>query len=96
MYTLCVHLRFRQTALGIEQALVTATTLWHARGLPTQDRCGHLMACSKAAYSGPIWYKPPAVHFGHLCSQAGEHGHSDIPPFDGATGDTPGVHPGLA
>ena len=70
MYVLCVHLRWRQVPMNLEQALVAATTWWRARRLPTADRCGHLMACPKAAYSNSIIRQILARDFGLslLCS----------------------------
>ena len=54
LHTLYVHLRWRQTPLGLERALAAAATSWRARRLPTQVRCGHALACPRAAHSYSI------------------------------------------
>ena len=56
--------RSRQVPMNLEQALVAATTLRRARRLPTADRCGHLMACPKAAYLYSIIQQVLANNFG--------------------------------
>ena len=63
-------LRLRQTPTSLEQALAAAATLRRARRLPTADRCGHLLACPKAACLYSIVQQVPANNFGlgHLRS----------------------------
>ena len=90
--------------MGLERTSAAAATYAarRAKVAGSLDRYGHLMACSKAADSDAIVHQVLANNFGISLLRSlratplPSNGNIDKPPIDGATGDTPRLHPGLS
>ena len=84
--------------------MTAAVTLCLAKMAGCSDRYGHPMACLKAACLYSIIHQVLANNFGicvslllsALDTYVPKPGSLGKPPIDGATGDTPRVHPGLS